>query len=247
MNSDSLYIESGLMVKPFHSNPSFFGEVLMFHSFFVRFSRLMFLGVLMGFFIGFQGDLQAQKIKASVSMILERLPLDKQEMMKNFADDLERYLWETDWVDQGGDEELPLSIQIFLNDASVTYEYRFSGTFLVSNTSDLQYSDKYWRFPYLKENKLTHSDTYDPLTGFIDFYIYLILGAEFDARGELAGQPFYEKAQAIGDQAMFNAQYVLGWRERNEMMDRLMSDEFKQFRIMKDRYYLGLSYQTETY
>ena len=179
-------------------------------------------------------------------MILERLPLDKQEMMKNFADDLERYIWETDWTGESSEEVLPVSIQIYLSDASVSYEYRFSGTFLVSNTTDLQYSDKYWIFPFSKENKLTHSDLFNPLTGFIDFYIDLILGAEFDARGELAGQPYYDKARALGEQAMFNSQFVLGWRERNELMDRLFSDEFKEFRFMKDRYFLGLSYKTES-
>ena len=106
----------------------------------------------------------------------------------------------------------------------------------------MQYYDKYWRFPYSPEIQLNHGGVYHPFTGYLDFYILIILGGEFDKLGPLMGTPFYEKAKQVSDQAAFDAQFSTGWKERSEFIDRLMGEENKLFRQMKDRYYLGLSY-----
>jgi hypothetical protein len=58
----------------------------------------------------------------------------------------------------------------------------------------------------------------------------------------MMGTPFYEKARQVADQALFDAQFSTGWKERSEFIDQLMGEENKTFRKMKDRYYLGLSY-----
>jgi hypothetical protein len=186
----------------------------------------------------------AQQIRATVKITLERLSLDKQQKLNNFSDDIEQYLSDYDWTGEVLDQAIPVGIQIFLMDNSVGYEDRYSGTFLVTNNQDLQYFDKYWKFPYQAGDKLVHNENaYHPLTGFLDFYICLILGAEYDKMGKLLGTPQYEKARLIGDQAKFNSVYILGWEERGDYIESILSDANTPFRTMKDLFCLALAYK----
>lgn len=188
----------------------------------------------------------AQVVRSRITVLLERLPLEKQERMKDFAETLESYINDFDWTGEPSDEEIPVSIQIFLTDASVSYESRFAGTFLITNNSDIQYYDKYWRFPFEAGDPVFHDEnTFHPFTGFVDFYIYLILGGEYDKFGRLLGTPFFERAKLISDQAMFNVQFQLGWKERSDLIEETMSEENDEFRTMKDLYFLGISYYGE--
>ncbi len=206
-----------------------------------------FLGRAAGFVLfAFTSILYGQQISAEVSVILERLPLEKQQRLQDFNEMIATYLSDYDWTGEDLEEPIPVTVQIFLQDASANYEDRYTGTFLISNGTDIQYYDKYWKFPYKDGEPLVHQDNvYSPFTGFLDFYVYLIIAGEYDKMGKLAGTPYFEKAKRICNQAMFDATFQKGWRERGELMDYLFSDEYKTFREMKDLYFLGLSYTNE--
>ena len=198
------------------------------------------------FVFGGVAGVWAQQPNAQVKLMLERLPLEKQQKLKNFAEDIEAYVNDYDWTGEGADEDIPVTIQIFLTDNSVSYEDRYAGTFLVTNNSDIQYFDKYWRFPYQAGESFTHNENiFHPFTGFIDFYVYLILGGEYDKYGRFLGTPYFERAKSITGQAQFNSRFILGWKERTELIDEILSDENKPFRVMKDLFFLGLSYVGE--
>jgi len=147
-------------------------------SFLHAFIRKYFLlGML--FFILLSGDITAvfaQRISSRVRIMLEKLSLEKQEKLKDFSDDVETYINHYDWTGDSYDEEIPVDIQIYLMDYSVSYEDRYSGTFLITNNLDNQYYDKYWRFPYEAGESLEHTENeFNPFGGFIDFYINIII------------------------------------------------------------------------
>ena len=207
----------------------------------IRILCIIFIGL---FFI--THGLEAQQIKADVTLMIERLPLKKQEELKDFDQVIATYLNDHDWTGEEFENPIPVTVQIFMQDASVSYEDRYTATFLISNGSDLQYFDKYWKFPYQYGEQLIHQDNvYHPFTGFLDYYVYLLLAGEYDKMGKLAGSPYYERSRQIQEQAMFDATFQKGWRERSEDMDYIMSEEFIPFREMKDLFYLGLSYSGE--
>ena len=208
--------------------------------------RILFVLILLSLTIGIVTPSFAQQIRAEVKLLLERLPLEKQQKLKDLAEDIEVYITDHDWTGEIWDKEIPVSIQIFLQDISANYESRYAGTFLITNNLDIQYYDKYWRFPYKYEERLLHQDgIYHPFMGFIDFYVYLILGGEYDKQGRFLGTPYYEKAKYISDQAKFVSQFIRGWEERTILVDRILSDSYKPFREMKDLFFLALSYVGE--
>jgi len=208
---------------------------------------IFFLLILTGLFIiGPASHTTAQQLRSQVKLMLERLPLEKQEKLKNFADDIEVFINDYDWTGEASDDEIPISIQIFLMDASVSFEPRYTGTFLITNNLDIQYYDKYWKFAYEAGTRLDHNENiFDSFTGFIEVYIYLILGGEYDKYGKFMGAPYFERAKLISDQAKFSSRFMTGLEERTKLIDKIMSDEYKPFREMKDLFFLGMSYVGE--
>ena len=203
---------------------------------------VLFLCLFMVVFAGIQ-VLDAQQIEGEVNIILDRLPLEKQEKLKDLAQDIEIYLTDHDWTGEDFDTPVQVSIQIYLEDKSATHEDRYAGTFVISNNSDVQYSDKYWRFPYQKGEQLIHMENNaNPFTGFIDFYVYLLLAHKYDEFGEYMGTLYFQKARNIADQVSYSSQFSYGWKDRIEMASNFTSNDYKPFRKMKDLYYLGMSY-----
>lgn len=190
-------------------------------------------------------SLLAQQVNADVKLILERLPLEKQKKLATLEKDIETYLHEYTWLEEI-EGEIPLQIQIVLQDVSASFEDRYSGTFLVSNVSDLQYYDKYWKFPYQAGDRLVHQEgVFDPFTGFIYFYMYLILGGELDKYSLLGGTKSYEKAKHILDQARFNTQFMLGWDERSKLLQSILSEDNIPFRKAKYYLWIAIAYGAE--
>jgi len=187
----------------------------------------------------------AQRVWADVKVILERLPLDKRQKLADFAQKLEAYINDYEWTEDEYGGEIHISIQMFLSDISTNFEDRYQGRFLITNNSDIQYFDKRWRFNYQPTDILRHEEgRFSPLTSLIDFYIYLILGGEFDKLGKFKGTPFYEKARNISYQANFS-QFPEGWDLRRDLVEKLLSDSNKPFREAVDLYFLGLAYLEE--
>jgi hypothetical protein len=215
-------------------------------SLFLRSIKIIINSFLIGMVAVLPGRVSAQAIQAKVQLTLERLPLEKQEKLKNLDETIETYLNDYDWTDDSEDIQIPVTIQIYLQDKSVSYEDRYGGTFLISNNSDIQYYDKYWYFPYDPAKPLMHNEgIFNPFTSFLDFYIYLILGGEYDKYGKFMGTPFYQKANQINDQAKFTTTFMSGWKERGMLIDHILGKEFARFREMKDLYFLGRSYLGE--
>ena len=191
------------------------------------------------------GPIFAQKVVAEVKIILKKLPLEKREKLADFEQKLTDYINEMDWCEDRYGTELHVKIQIFLSDASVSYEDRYRGTLLISNNSDMQFYDKRWLFSYNSLEPLIKDESqFHPLTSVLDFYVNILLGGEFDKFGKLEGSPYYKKADNISQQARFS-KYINGWDERKIVIDRILARENEPYRLALDSYFLGISYSSE--
>lgn len=185
----------------------------------------------------------AQKVVPRVKTILQTLPLEKQDWMRDFHERVENYIRARDWHDKNYGGEIHIHMEFLLQDISTSSEERYSVNLLVSNGEDLQYFDKRCRFKYTHGEQITVNDPEQlPLTNLIDFYVYLILGGEFDKRGTLEGTPFYEKARDIAQHARYGlGRFVEGWDLREKLIKQLLSDAHRPFREMVDYYFYAIS------
>ncbi|MBN1543448.1 DUF4835 family protein [candidate division KSB1 bacterium] len=192
-------------------------------------------------------SLLAQRIQAVVETDLRTLPLEKQNKLVDFAEKVEHYINSYEWSDDPWNTTVYLEVRLILQDMTSGAEERYSGNILIHNNYDIQYFDKRWRFAYQSGSMLMHDNSVqDSFTSLIDFYIYLILGGEFDKWGTLAGTPYYEKAKFIAEQSKFGlGRYIDGWDRRVELVEEFLSDRYRPYREMVDYYYYGLSFVKE--
>ncbi|MDZ7262936.1 MAG: DUF4835 family protein [candidate division KSB1 bacterium] len=189
----------------------------------------------------------AQTIRATVDLELNALPDEKREKLSNFKNVLEDYLNNFKWTNDEFIGEIKVSLNMLLQDISVSYEDRYKVQLLISNNSDVQYSDKRCRMEYQKGEIPVHSENnWDSLTSLLDFYMNIIIGEEMDKFGHLLGNSYFEKAKLIAEQARFGmGQFIEGWDIRVELIHDLVSDKTKKYREMKDFYFYGLYFAKE--
>lgn len=189
----------------------------------------------------------AQRIEGKVTTDLRTLPLDRQQKLRDFADKVTHYLNAHKWNDDPWRTTVYLDMQLILEDMSTSAEERYRGQLLVHNNYDFQYFDKRWRFSYQSGDLLLHEETsMNPFTSMLDFYVYIVLGVEFDKWSTLGGAIYYEKARHIAEQAKFGlGRYIEGWDRRLDMVNFLLSDRHKPYREMVDYYFYGLSFVKE--
>jgi hypothetical protein len=179
-----------------------------------------------------------KKVRAKVTVILDKLPLDKKKKMAGFEDKLANYLNGRDWVEEDYVNPFEIGVQLFLEDSPSTVEDRYHSNILVSGP-DIQYYDKRGIFPFQEREELKRNAEYAPALGIVDFYVYLVIANELDKYGPLEGTPYFEKAREILQQGKFS-RYFEGWDRRDDFFRTLSSANYKKFRELKDYYFYGL-------
>ncbi len=183
-----------------------------------------------------------QEIEATVEVVLDKLPIENQEKLTNLSGELERYLNRYEWCQNEYGYKVPVSVNVYFEEAKATSrEDRYEARFIISNQSDVQYSDYRWEFNMDQNPQLEHSATYDPFTGLIDFYVYLILGFEFDRTEKLGGRDYFQQARNVLEQAKFG-RFIRGWDRREDILEDILSDEDQPTREMRFYYYTGIYY-----
>jgi len=197
------------------------------------FSMVLFIG------IPSKAPARDKKVRAKVSVILDKLPAEKKKRMANFQDRLANYLNSRAWIEENYVYPFEVGVQLFLEDEFSTVEDRYRCSLLVSGP-DIQYYDKRGRFPFQENEELKQNNEYVPALGLIDFYVYLVIANELDKYGALEGTPYFEKARSVLQQGKFS-RFFEGWDRREENLQAILSTNYKKFRELKDYYFYGLS------
>ena len=184
----------------------------------------------------------SQRIHGTVEVVLDKLPMENQEKLAELADQLDRYINGFEWSPDDYKYEVPVSINVYFEEAKATSrEDRYEARLIISNESDVQYSDYRWDFDLDPHPQLQHTQTYQPFTGMIEFYLYLILGFEFDRIEKLGGRDYFQKARDVLEQAKFS-RFIRGWDRREDILVEVLSAENQPTREMKFYYYTGIYY-----
>jgi tetratricopeptide (TPR) repeat protein len=179
-------------------------------------------------------------VKAKVKVIIEKLPLDRQQKMRGFDELVKNYINNYDWLKDEDVDPIELTVQLFLETAPSSGEDRYRCQILIAS-GDIQYFDRRARFAYQKGDPLPHDlINLDSVTPLLDFYIYLVLANELDKYGYLMGTPYFEKARNVLETAKFG-RFTDGWDIREVLIRKIFREPYKKFRELKDYYFYGLS------
>ncbi len=149
----------------------------------------------------------AQEIEASVSIDRSQISSTSLGYLDNLPQELETYINEHDWIDADFREEERIGMDIQITLLSVN-DYNFEAQVIIRSRRPIYntvqesalffFNDENWVFNYTPNRSLIHDEMqYDDLTSVIDFFVYVVLGYDFDSFGELDGTPYFQEAQNI--------------------------------------------------
>lgn len=206
--------------------------------------------------------LQAQEMQFTVTVNTPKLQTADPRVFENLETSLQEFLNNQKWTDDEFEQEerIECSVQLTIK------EEEGSNTFLADlaiqsvrpvfgsdyNTPLLTHVDKDVRFQYEQFQPLqyTANNYNNNLVSIMSFYVYVILGLDYDSFSPLGGEPYFQTAKDIltavpSTVTGANKGWVAadGNRNRYWIIDNLLTPRTKEFRqAMYDYHRMGLDF-----
>ncbi len=209
------------------------------------FTRLFFYLVFIQVFFA-AGLINAQEINCRLRISAPGLSDQDKRILETLSSDLEEFINQNIWTEYRFEpnERIEASMQITIDEKEGNDKYK--GSIQVqsgrpiynTNYSSrlLNINDRDLEFTYRENEPLEYSDNRfsNNLTSVIAFYVYIIIGFDFDSYKELGGTPFFERAQNVVNTAQ--GQSKSGWqsqdgqRNRYWLVENLFNSQYEPIR-----------------
>ena len=193
----------------------------------------------------------AQEVDCTIQVNYEAIPTTNKDLLRDFASDLKTYVNNYNWGPEAGGDKVKCTIDIFIS--SVIGEDRYSAQVFIgsqrpiyktgTNTAVTRIFDEVWEFTYVRNRPLNHNPhAYNDLTSFLDFYMYLVVGYDFDTYDKLAGTPLFQKAADVASIGRSSGQK--GWQQsstsysRIQLIEELLNPTFEPIRTASWTYHI---------
>lgn len=231
----------------------------------------LFLLIIIG--CGLQVTVAAQELQARISINASRISsqTDK-KVFQTLQNSLNTFLNNRKWTNETfqANEKIVCHFLINISEAVSANVYRAAITVQAARpvyntnyeTPLINFQDEAFTFKYVEyqpvefnENRVSGSDPLvSNLTATLAYYVYVILGLDFDSFSLRGGDPYFQKAQAIVNNAPENRD-IAGWkafdglRNRYWLMENLTNNRYTLIHDAIYSYYrLGMDamYENET-
>lgn len=225
--------------------------------------------ILLAFFLGFTGLVQAQELNATVKVNFQQVQLVDPSVFATLEQAVTEFInqkWTNDIyeIEERIDCNFILTLQKEISATSFEMNLAVQSSRPIFGTDQstpmLNTIDGYVTFDYQQFQPLQFSENRfdNNLTSVLAFYINIILGMDYDTFSPSGGEPFFQKAQEIVNNvpAGLYGTY-LGWsstdasnsrgsRNRYWIMENFLSPRMKPFRLGMYQYHrLGLDMMTQ--
>jgi hypothetical protein len=194
----------------------------------------------------------AQQIDVTLLVNYEAIPTTNKDLLRDFQNDVKTYLSNYNWGPGSPGDKVKCTVNVFFQ--SVIGDNRYSAQVFIGSQRELYKSaqstavvrlfDGLWEFTYVKTKPLNHSqNTYDDLTSFLDFYMYLVMGYDYDTYEKLSGTPLFQKAADVASRGRSTGEK--GWQpatsgySRAQLVDELLSTTFQPVRVASWYYHFA--------
>lgn len=205
---------------------------------------------------------KAQDINCKVQIITSQLATtDKSifiEMEKSIYEFINNTKWTTDIIQINERIECNLIInvkeQLGIDEFKATAQIQSSRPIYNTsyNSTLFNYMDEDWTFKYIINQPLefNENDARSNLTSLIAYYVYIMVGLDYDSYSLYGGTPYFQKARQIVNNAQ--TQPGKGWkafdgtRNRFILVDNLLDNNFKPLRETIYKYHrLGMDVMSQ--
>ncbi len=185
------------------------------------------------------------QIDCQVTVNMDKIQGTNKDQLQNFAQDIQTYISSNKWAGDDYDgERIKCSLNIFFLSQPGENAYT-AQIFLGSqrpiykdpaakNTAMVRIVDDRWDFMYTKNQPIYRNEQqFEALTDFLDFYMYLVVGFDYDSYGPGDGTKYFQKCYVFANQAPSSAK---GW-DRNPsgysrltLIEELLNPKYQPFR-----------------
>ncbi len=199
----------------------------------------------------------AQELEIRIQVSHAQLQGVDNSKYENMQKALNEFVTNQIWTNNVFKTEERIKCNMLLNITKEVYSDEFQGTLQVVSSRPvygtgydspmLNILDKNIQFKYADgETLIFNENSHDELTSLIAYYVYIIIGFDYDSFGKMGGTPYFEKAQKIVNNAQ-GSNYA-GWksfetnkRNRYWLAENLMNSIYSPIREYIYKYHrLGL-------
>lgn len=200
----------------------------------------------------FSASLVAQELNCVVTINYDQVTQTRPEVFKTLERSLNDFVNKTKWTNSTFKENERIQSRMFITVTSGEGD-RFNATIQLQSsrpvynasydTPIFNYKDNSFDFNYQEFQPLIfNANSFDSnLIGVVSYYVYIILGLDADTFALQGGDEHFRKAQNIVTQAQ--GSNFAGWsqesgnRSRFELVDNLLSNTFREYRIAMYNYH----------
>lgn len=204
-------------------------------------------------FIFFSVTLASQELNTTITVNSDQVGQTNQQIFKTLERSLNDFVNKNKWTDRVYKENERVNARMFITVTKYESD-RFEANIQlqssrpVFNTSYetpvFNYKDNSFNFQYQEFEPLVYNpNSFDSnLVGVISYYVYIMLGLDADTFSLQGGDEYYRKAQNIVTQAQGTnfsgwSQSVTDNRTRFDIVDDLLSNTFREYRIAMYNYH----------
>ena len=205
----------------------------------------------------FASSADAQELDIRIQVNHSQLQGVDNTKYENMQKALNEFVTNQSWTNKVFKTEERIKCNILINITKEVYSDEFQGTMQVVSSRPvygtgydspmLNILDKNIQFKYADGETLTFNEnSHYELTSLVAYYVYIIIGFDYDSFGKMGGTPYFEKAQKIVNNAQ-GSNYA-GWksfetnkRNRYWLAENLMNSVYAPIREYVYKYHrLGL-------
>jgi len=194
----------------------------------------------------------AQELDCRIVVNSNQVNQTNQQIFKTLESSLNDFVNKNKWSDRGFEENERISCSMFITVTSYESD-RFEANIQIQSSRPIyntsyespifNYKDNAFNFRYQEFEPLVFNpNSFDSnLVGVITYYIYVILGLDADTFSLQGGDRYFEKARNLVTLAQSSGNQ--GWaqetgeRTRFELIDNLLSNTFREYRIALYNYH----------
>lgn len=197
--------------------------------------------------------LKGQELNCKVTINADQIATTDRAVFKDMERAFANFLNTRKWTNDAYNNHERITCNLFLNISKMPSIGNFVANAQITSarpvfnsnyeTVVLNFADRDWEFEYIESLPLEYNDnTYlTNLTSMLAFYAYIILGMDYDSFSEMGGNPYFQKALMVVNNAQTSNRP--GWqalgsnRNRYALIDNLNNPQNADLRKNTYRYH----------
>ncbi|HBF87272.1 MAG TPA: DUF4835 domain-containing protein [Bacteroidales bacterium] len=205
----------------------------------------LFLIILLGIVVNL--DVFSQELKCRIQVVSPQVQGTNKDKFTNMQKDLFEFINNRKWTNHAYTQDEKIECNILINISTEIGADEFKGTMQIQasrpvfnstyNSVLMNYVDNDVHFRYVEFQAMEFNEQVftDNLTSLIAYYIYIILGIDYDSFSLEGGTPYYQVAENIVQKAQTQDEFK-GWKafENNKnrywMVENMLNENYRPLR-----------------